>query len=250
MMPNIPEEVFIDAIDQTVKANSHYIPPTGRGALYLRPLLFGSGAQLGVAPSSDYIFCVFASPVGNYFKGGLKCIDLLVTEAHRAAPRGSGGIKAIGNYAPAFKAQKSAKEDGFAEVLFLDARSDKYIEEAGASNVFVYGKDDVLYTPELGSILPGVTRKSVIELAEEKGIKVKETKVSIDLVMEAKELFCTGTGASISPVGSVTYNGKKRTFNNGEVGAISKSIYNTLSDIQFERIPDKHGWIHHPWDKK
>lgn len=250
LMPPVAEEVFIDAINKVVKSNSNYIPPTGQGALYLRPLLFGSGPQLGVAPSNEYTFCIFASPVGNYFKGGLTTIDLLVTDIHRAAPRGSGFVKAAGNYAPAFQAQKAAKEQKYSEVLFLDAKEDKYIEEAGASNIFVLGRDGVLYTPELGSILDGVTRKSLIQIAKDKGVTVKETKVSIDLAMDAKEVFCSGTGASIAPVGSITYKGRKAIFNNQQVGPLTKDLYTTILDIQFERIPDTYGWIHHPWDAK
>eukprot|EP01114_Cavostelium_apophysatum_P011047 TRINITY_DN2521_c0_g1_i1.p1 TRINITY_DN2521_c0_g1~~TRINITY_DN2521_c0_g1_i1.p1 ORF type:complete len:365 (+),score=75.61 TRINITY_DN2521_c0_g1_i1:94-1188(+) len=246
MMSTVPEPLFISAVNEVVRANAHWIPPTGKGALYLRPLLFGSGAQLGVAPSAEYTFCIFVSPVGNYFKGGkAKPIDLLVTPRHRAAPRGSGDVKAIGNYAPAFRAQQEAKKEGYAEVLFLDARNDKYVEEAGASNFFII-HNNVMYTPELGSILPGVTRQSIMQLAKEKGIKVVEEKVAIDKVLEASEVFCTGTGASISPVGSVTFNGKKVVYNKGEVGKVSQDIYNTLLDVQFERVPDTRGWLHYP----
>jgi len=250
LMSKVPEDVFLYAIDEIVKANSHWIPPSGRGALYLRPLLFGSGAQLGVAPSKEYTFTIYASPVGRYFKGKLKGIDLLVTDVHRAAPRGSGSVKAIGNYVPAFQTQKGAKEQGYSEVLFLDAKEDKYVEEAGASNFFVVGKDEKLYTAELNSILAGVTRSSIIQLAKDRGMKVVEGKISIEQVLDAKETFCSGTGASVTPVASITYKGNKVVYGNGEVGKITQEFYNTILDIQNERIPDKHNWLYYPYGDK
>lgn len=250
LMPEVPADMFLEAMSEVVKKNSHWIPPSGKGALYLRPTLFGSGPGLGVRPSKEYTFSIFASPVGNYFKGGKASpINLLVTEAHRSAPRGSGEVKAIGNYAPAFAAQKKAKEEGFSEVLFLDAKYDKYIEEAGASNIFCF-KGETLYTPELGSILAGITRLSVIELAKARNMKVVEGKIDIEKVMEADDVFCTGTGASITPVGSITYNSKKRVYNNGGVGKTAQYFYDTLLGIQFERTSDKFGWLFDPYSKK
>jgi len=250
LMPEVPSDVFLDGLSDVVRKNSHWIPPSGKGALYLRPTLFGSGAGLGVRPSKEYTFSIFVSPVGNYFKGGKASpINLFVTDAHRAAPRGSGDVKAIGNYAPAFAAQKKAKEDGFSEVLFLDAKYDKYIEEAGASNIFCF-KGDTLYTPELGSILAGITRLSVIQLAKANNIKVVEEKLDIEKVMTADEVFCTGTGASITPVGSITFKSKKKVYNNGEVGKIAQHFYDTLLGIQFERTPDKYNWLYDPFAKK
>jgi branched-chain amino acid aminotransferase len=214
----------------------------------LRPLLFGSGAQLGVAASHSYTFCIFASPVGPYFKGGLKGIDLLVSDWHRAARKGSGSTKAIGNYAPVFKAQKEAKLNGFTEALFLDGAQDRYVEEAGASNFFALMKDGTLHTPELtGSILPGVTRESVINLARKLGVRVSERKLPIEEVFQAKEAFCTGTGAVITPVASVTQDGKKVVFGDGQVGALTKELYHILTGIQTERVPDEFGWLHDPY---
>jgi len=249
LLSHVPEQVFMHGINEVVKANSHWVPPTGKGALYLRPLLFGSGQGLGVAPAVEYIFTIFVSPVGNYFKGGKTSpINLQVTSTHRAAPRGSGDVKAIGNYAPAFKVQKEAKETGYAEVLFLDGKHDRYVEEAGASNIFCVGKDGVLYTPELGTILAGVTRKSVMELAKDKGMKVVEEKLDLEKILNASEVFCTGTGASISPVGSITHGSRKVVFNNGQVGKVSQEFYDNLVSIQFERMPDKFGWLHDPYN--
>jgi len=162
-MAVVPEEMFLDAVHQVIHENERWIPPTGRGELYIRPLIFGSGAILGVA---QYTFLVYAVPVGPYFKGGMNPISLKVSnEFHRAAPGGSGGVKAIGNYAPGMMPSKNAKAEGYAEIIYLDAVHHRYVEEVGAANFFCV-KDNVLYTPELtGTILPGITRLSTIELA-------------------------------------------------------------------------------------
>jgi branched-chain amino acid aminotransferase len=215
--------------------------------LYLRPLLFGSGAALGVAPSSWYTFCVYASPVGNYFKGGQVAIDLVTSlKQHRSAPKGSGHVKAIGNYAPCFRAQYEAKAESFNEALFLDAKEDRFVEEAGASNFFVLSSDGVLRTPQMGSILPGVTRQSVIQLAREFGFTVQETPIDIFSLRGAKEAFCTGTGASITPIGSVTHKGERIVLGNGKVGELTAKLFKTLTDIQYERQADTHGWLYFP----
>jgi len=252
LMSEVPTDVFLHGVDSIVKANAHWVPPAEKGALYLRPLLFGSGAHLGVAPSTQYTFLIYASPVGSYFKAGkITPINLLATTtAHRAAPYGSGAVKAIGNYAPAFKAQKEAKEEGYNEVLFLDAKYDRFVEEAGASNFFCVTKDGVLRTPSLGTILEGVTRQSVLDLAKQNGIKFTIEKLDINQVMEAEEAFCTGTGASITPIGSITYRGKKKVFNNGEVGKVSLQMYTWLQDIQYERTHDALGWVHNPFKEE
>lgn len=252
LMSPIPEDVFMDGIKETVKANAHYVPPFGKGALYLRPIVFGSGPALGVAPSPVFTFVIYASPVGNYFKGGIRGINLITSEdVHRAAPKGAGSVKAAGNYAPCFQIQQASKKAGYDEVLFLDAKEDKYVEEAGASNFFCVTPDDTIHTPALrGTILPGVTRKSLIHLAREKGIKVNEGSVSIDTVCQAKEAFCSGTGASVTPVASVTYKGNKYLFNNGEVGKVTRDLYDTLVGIQTERVPDNYGWLYDPFADK
>eukprot|EP01102_Stenamoeba_stenopodia_P001441 TRINITY_DN11252_c0_g1_i3.p1 TRINITY_DN11252_c0_g1~~TRINITY_DN11252_c0_g1_i3.p1 ORF type:complete len:312 (-),score=44.20 TRINITY_DN11252_c0_g1_i3:103-1038(-) len=248
LMPPVPSDVFLDAINKIVVANSSWVPPLDKGALYLRPLLFGSGPQLGVAPSHKYTFCIFACPVGPYFKEGLKGIHLLVSEWHRAARKGSGGTKAVGNYAPCFKSQKEAKNKGYSEALYLDSAQERYVEEAGASNFFCVFPDNTVHTPELsGSILPGVTRESIISLARKKGLRVYERKLPIDDVMQAKEAFCTGTGAVITPVASVTWGAEKSIFNSGEVGPLTRDLYKTLTGIQTEKEPDDFGWLHDPF---
>ena len=190
-IPPVPEEMFLDAVKQAVLENLRWVPPMGKGALYVRPLLMGSGAILGVAPAPEYRFLVYVSPVGPYFKGGMKPIALKISdEFHRAAPGGSGGVKAIGNYAPGMVPSKMAKEEGYAEIIYLDAVHHRYIEEVGAANFFCV-KDGVISTPELtGTILPGVTRASVIEIAASRGYECREERVDVDDALDADECFC------------------------------------------------------------
>ena len=244
-MPPVPESIFIDAVEQVVQANIDYLPPMGRGAMYVRPLLMGSGPVLGVAPAPSYSFMVYVTPVGPYFKGGMKAIDLLISdEFHRAAPGGSGGVKAIGNYAPGMMPSRIAKSKGYAEVIYLDARTSTYIEEVGAANFFCV-KDNVLYTPELtGTILPGITRASIIALARHLGYDVHEEKVSSEFAMSADEAFCCGTAAVISPIGSITHEDRKVTYGDGRPGIMTTTLYDMLTGIQNEKEEDIFGWLH------
>jgi branched-chain amino acid aminotransferase len=244
-MPPVPESIFIDAVEQVVQANIDYLPPMGRGAMYVRPLLMGSGPVLGVAPAPSYSFMIYVTPVGPYFKGGMKAIDLLISdEFHRAAPGGSGGVKAIGNYAPGMMPSRIAKSKGYAEVIYLDARTSTYIEEVGAANFFCV-KDNVLYTPELtGTILPGITRASIIALARHLGYDVHEEKVSAEFAMTADEAFCCGTAAVISPIGSITHEDKKVTYGDGTPGIMTTTLYDMLTGIQNEKEEDIFGWLH------
>ena len=244
-MPPVPESIFIDAVEQVVQANIDWVPPMGRGAMYVRPLLMGSGPVLGVAPAPSYSFMVYVTPVGPYFKGGMRAINLLISdEFHRAAPGGSGGVKAIGNYAPGMMPSKLAKAQGYAEIIYLDAKTSTYIEEVGAANFFCV-KDSVLYTPELtGTILPGITRDSIIALARSMGYQVVEEKVSAEFAMSADEAFCCGTAAVISPIGSITHGDKKATYGDGTPGAITTTLYDKLTGIQNETEEDTFGWLH------
>ena len=244
-MPPVPESIFVDAVEQVVSANKHWVPPCGKGAMYVRPLLMGSGPVLGVAPAPSYTFLIYVTPVGPYFKGGMNAIDLIISENHhRAAPGGSGGVKAIGNYAPGMKPSKEAKAKGYAEVIYLDAETHTVIEEVGAANFFCV-KDKVLYTPELtGTILPGITRDSIIQLARHLGYKVVEEKVAADFVMEADEAFCCGTAAVISPIGSITHDGEKAVYGGGKPGPITVELYDALTGIQDETNEDVFGWLH------
>ena len=244
-MPPVPESIFIDAVEQVVAANLNWVPPMGKGALYVRPLLMGSGPVLGVAPAPSYTFLVYVTPVGPYFKGGVSAIDLLISEEyHRAAPGGSGGVKAIGNYAPGMMPSKKAKAAGFSEVIYLDAETHTCIEEVGAANFFCL-KDGILYTPELtGTILPGITRDSIIKLARNNGMEVVETKVTAEFAMNADEAFCCGTAAVISPIGSITKGESKAVFGNGSPGSVTTSLYNQITGIQNETVNDQFGWLH------
>jgi len=244
-MPEISENIFLDGVISIVKDNIDYIPSTDKGALYVRPIIFGSGEGLGVAPSSEYTFMVYCSPVGPYFKGGLSPIKLIVTnDYHRAPLKGTGGVKAVGNYVPGMLPSGQAKKQGYAEVIYLDAAEEKFIEEVGAANFFaIYGNK--LITPKLtGSILPGITRDSVLFLARNKlGMEIEERKISIDEALKADEVFCAGTAAIISPIGSIKYQNNEYKFSESNVGRITRQLYDILTGIQFGETDDEYGWI-------
>jgi len=244
-MPEIPKNIFLEAVKKVVNDNSDYIPSTKKGALYIRPIIFGSAEGLGVAPSTEYTFIVYCSPVGPYFKGGLAPIKLIVsTQYHRAPLKGTGGVKAIGNYVPGMLPSGNAKKNGFAEIIYLDAAEEKYVEEVGAANFFAI-IDGKLITPELtGSILPGITRDSIIRIAKEKlGMTVEERRISINEVMMAEEVFCAGTAAIISPIGSIKYGNKEHIFSKGEVGSVTRELHDILTGIQSGNDSDPFDWI-------
>jgi len=244
-MPPVSEEHFKKVVQDIVEANAKFVPPAGRGSLYIRPVLFGHGAILGVSPAPEVTFMVYACPVGPYFKDGITPIHLKVSdEFHRVCAGGTGNVKAIANYAPGMIPSKNAKQEGFSEVIYLDAREHRYVEEVGAANFFCV-KDGVIYTPVLssGTILPGVTRDSTIQIARDLGYKVEECKVDIEFAFTADEVFCSGTAAIISPVGKITHGDREGVFANNEVGVVTKKLYETLTGIQLGRLPDKHGWV-------
>lgn len=244
-MPGVPDDVFLRGVMDTVRANAEFVPPLGMGSLYLRPLLIGSGPILGLGPAPEYTFMVYCSPVGAYFKGGqLTPIDLLVEEEfHRAAPGGTGSAKAVGNYSPVLVSQLAAKKEGYSDVIYLDAVENKYIEEVSSCNMFVV-KGKSIATPALGgTILPGITRKSVIQLARDRGFEVEERPVSIEEAMAADEVFCTGTAVVVVPVGSITYKGEKKQYCGGEVSPVAQELYTALTDLQQEKAPDERGWV-------
>eukprot|EP00448_Togula_jolla_P022200 CAMPEP_0170582332 /NCGR_PEP_ID=MMETSP0224-20130122/7526_1 /TAXON_ID=285029 /ORGANISM="Togula jolla, Strain CCCM 725" /LENGTH=441 /DNA_ID=CAMNT_0010905547 /DNA_START=78 /DNA_END=1403 /DNA_ORIENTATION=+ len=247
MMPPMPEQLFMEIVGETVRANADWVPPAGVGALYLRPLLIGSGGALGVAPSKEYSFIVYAAPVTQYFKGG--GARMLVDRSHqRAAPLGAGNVKAAGNYAPCFQTQHQAKAAGFSDVIYLDVGGEN-IEEAAASNFFCVGSDGILRTPALGSILSGVTRDSIIRLAKDlasgdsliKGVEVGD--VSLDTALSSSEAFVTGTGAGISPLEHLSADGRSVDF--PAPGPISKLLQDSIRDIQVSNVPDSFNWL---WD--
>ena len=244
-MPEIPSSLFLDAVKKVVRDNTDYIPNTEQGALYVRPIIFGSGEGVGVAPSTEYSLIVYVTPVGPYFKGGLTPIKLVVTnDYHRAPLKGTGGVKAIGNYVPGMLPSGLAKENGYAEVIYLDAAEEKYIEEVGAANFFAVMNGKIV-TPELtGSILPGITRDSILHLAKNKmGLEVEERRISVDEALDADEVFCAGTAAIVAPIGSINYQGKEHIFSEGEIGEITNELYNDLTGIQFGTLNDEFGWM-------
>ncbi|KAG2430864.1 hypothetical protein HXX76_009838 [Chlamydomonas incerta] len=246
-MPAVPEDQFVEAVRATVENNLDYVPPMGKGSLYLRPLLMGTGPILGLGPAPGYTFAIFAAAVGAYFKGGqLSPIDLIVEERfHRAAPGGMGGTKAAGNYSPVLVTQLEAKKNGFADVVYLDAKTDTYLEEVSSCNIFVV-KGKTIKTPPLsGTILPGVTRRSIIELARSRGYDVQEAAVSVHEAMEADEIFTTGTAVVVSSVGSLTYRGNKKAYTApGQAGPVALEMYSALTDIQTEKADDKFSWVY------
>ncbi|XP_058080806.1 branched-chain amino acid aminotransferase 2, chloroplastic-like isoform X3 [Magnolia sinica] len=241
-MPSPSVEQFVDAVKQTVLANKRWVPPPGKGSLYVRPLLIGSGPVLGLAPAPEYTFLIYASPVGTYFKEGLSPINLFVDdEFHRATPGGTGGVKTISNYAPVLKAQALAKSKGFSDVLYLDSINKRNLEEASSCNVFIV-KNDVISTPTIeGTILPGITRKSIIEICPHYGYQIQERPVSVEELMDADEVFCTGTAVVIAPVGSIMYHGKRVEYRSG-VETVSQKLYSALTSIQMGLVEDKMGW--------
>jgi branched-chain amino acid aminotransferase len=245
-MPELDEGFFVESIRTLVKANREFIPPYGKGDLYIRPLIFGSSQMLGVNPADEYIFLVFMSPVGPYFKSGFGGIRLEIRDDfHRAALHGTGGVKAIGNYASSLLPRKYAKKNGFDEVIYLDAKTSTYIEEVGSSNVFMI-KNRILSTPHLsGSILPGVSRDSVLKIAPHRFDLIPlEREIRYEELFTADELFCTGTATVITPILAVSYMGEERAVGNGKPGKYSGMLYEELKGIQLGEKPDDFGWFH------
>ena len=244
-IPKMDPDFFIEAVTKTVKDNLDYIPPYGKGSLYVRPIVWGTAPAIGVRAVSDYTFVVFVSPVGSYFKDGIKPLNLKVeTNYHRAAARGIGNAKAIGNYSASLYPLTKAKKEGYDEVIYLDSVDGQRIEELGSANLFIC-KDGVIKTPKLsGSILDGVTRNSVCRIAKDVlGIKVEETDILLDELLEADEVFCTGTAVVVAPVGKVTYQNKVHHFSGGSIGPITNKCKETLTSIQREEITDPFGWV-------
>ena len=244
-IPKMDPDFFVEAVTKTVKDNLDYVPPYGKGSLYVRPIVWGTAPAIGVRAVSEYTFVVFVSPVGSYFKDGIKPLNLKVeTDYHRAAARGIGNAKAIGNYSASLYPLIKAKKEGYDEVIYLDSVDGQRIEELGSANLFIC-KDGVIKTPKLsGSILDGVTRNSVCRIAKDVlGIKVEETDIRLDELLEADEVFCTGTAVVVAPVGKVTYQNKVHHFSGGSIGPITNKCKETLTSIQREEITDPFGWV-------
>lgn len=246
-MPPYPVDKFVDAVVEVVKANLKYVPPYGTGAtLYLRPFMFGSAPVMGVKPSSEYQFRIFASPVGPYFKGGAKPITLKVSDFDRAAPNGTGHVKAGLNYAMSLHAIVTAHKEGYDENLYPDARTRTKVEETGGANFFFVTKDNKVVTPKSSSILPSITRRSLMYVAKEYlGLETEEREIMLDELKDFSECGLCGTAAVISPVGKIVDHGKEICFPSGmnEMGPVSKKLYETLTGIQFGKIEAPKGWI-------
>lgn len=246
-MPVFPKKRFVEAVLATIKANKKYVPPYGSGAtLYIRPYMFGSSAVIGVHPADEYQFRVFATPVGPYFQGGIKPIVVRVSDLDRAAPRGTGDIKAGLNYAMSLHNIVDAHKNGFAENIYLDPATHTYIEETGGANVLFVTRDGKLVTPKSESILPSITRRSLVHVAENiLHIPVEERKVAKDELASFSECGLCGTAAVISPVGAINDHGREIVFSGcrTEMGPVLKKLYDTLTGIQMGHLPAPKGWI-------
>ncbi|MCR5624690.1 MAG: branched-chain amino acid aminotransferase [Lachnospiraceae bacterium] len=246
-MPVIPTDKFIDAVVQTVKANADWVPPYGSGAtLYIRPYMFGKNPVIGVKPADEYEFRVFTTPVGPYFKGGAKPITITVSDFDRAAPRGTGNIKAGLNYAMSLHPIMEAHRNGFAENMYLDPATRTKVEETGGANFLFVTKDGTVVTPKSDSILPSITRRSLMTVAEEVlGMKVEHREVLFSELGDFAECGLCGTAAVISPVGKIVHKDGEICFPSGmeEMGPTIKKLYDTLTGIQMGRIEGPAGWV-------
>ena len=247
-MPVYPEDKFIEAVEKTVKANMAYVPPYGTGAtLYIRPYMFGSSPVIGVKPAQEYQFRVLTTPVGPYFKGGAKPITIRVSDFDRAAPCGTGNIKAGLNYAMSLHAIVDAHKQGFDENMYLDPKTRTKVEETGGANFIFVTKDGKVVTPKSDSILPSITRRSLIYVAKEYlGLEAEEREIYFDEVKDFAECGLCGTAAVISPVGKINDHGKEICFPSGmeKMGPVIQKLYDTLTGIQMGRIEAPKGWIH------
>ena len=241
-MPVFPEDRFVQAVIETVRANAAWVPPYGSGAsLYLRPFMFGSDAIIGVKPANEFQFRIFATPVGPYFKGGIKPLTLRICDYDRAAPRGTGHVKAGLNYAMSLYAIVDAHEQGFDENVYLDSGTRTYIEETGGANI-IFVKGNTLVTPKSGTILPSITRRSLMQVAKDYlGMEVEEREVPLTEIGDFTECGLCGTAAVISPVGKIVDHSKETVY--AGFGPTIQKLYDTLTGIQMGRIPAPEGWI-------
>lgn len=246
-MPEFPKERFLEAIDQVVAANENSVPPYGSGAsLYLRPYMFGINPVIGVKPADEYQFRVFATPVGPYFKGGVKPLTIKVSDFDRAAPCGTGNIKAGLNYAMSLHAIVTAHKEGYDENMYLDPKTRTKVEETGGANFLFVTKDNKVVTPKSDSILPSITRRSLIQVAQEYlGLEAEEREITLEEVKDMAECGLCGTAAVISPVGKIVDHGKEICLPSGmtQMGPVTQKLYDTLTGIQMGRIQAPEGWI-------
>ena len=246
-MPVFPEDKFVEAVIKTVKANEAYVPPFGSGAtLYIRPYMFGSNPVIGVKPADEYQFRILTTPVGPYFKGGVKPLTIRISDFDRAAPNGTGHIKAGLNYAMSLHAIVDAHKKGFDENMYLDPGTRTKVEETGGANFLFVTKDGKVVTPKSSSILPSITRRSLIHVAKEYlGLEAEEREVYVDELQDMAECGLCGTAAVISPVGKIVDHGKEICLPSGmtEMGPVTKKLYETLTGIQMGKIKAPEGWV-------
>ncbi len=245
-IPKIDPEFFINSVVMTVKDNADFVPPYGEGSLYIRPIVWGTSAALGVRAASEYTFIIYVSPVGSYFKENIKLLNLKIeTNFHRAAQKGIGNAKAIGNYSASLYPLSKAKKEGFDEVIYLDSIDGDKIEEIGSANLFIIN-NGILKTPKLsGSILDGVTRDSICKIGSNiLGLKVEETDIFLEDLFESEEVFCTGTAVGVTPIAKITYKNKCYDFNKSQIGPITKKLKKTLINLQRDEIKSPFDWIY------
>ena len=243
-IPEISKELFINAVKSIIIDNQDFIPSLEQGSLYIRPVIWGTGAMLGVKPATEYTFMIYVSPVGLYFSNGLKALNVLIDKNyHRTAKKGIGGAKAIGNYSASLFPMIKAQEKGFDEIIFLNSSNENIIDEARSANIFIV-KNKVVKTPALdGSILPGITRDSILKISEKiLNLEIQECDISINDILNADEVFFTGTAVIVAPVGYITYEGKLYNFNKNNNYQITMQLRNTIIGIQNETIEDPFGW--------
>ena len=249
-IPKIPVEDYIQAVEALVDVDRDWVPHSDGASLYIRPFIFANDVGLGVHASKHYIFCIICAPSGAYYAEGINPVRIYVEDEYiRAAPGLTGFTKCGGNYAASIKAGELAEERGFSQVLWLDGVEKKYVEEVGSMNIMFKVDGEIYTAPTVGTVLPGITRMSCIELLKKWGYKVHEERFTIDFIMNAaktgklEEVFGTGTAAVISPVGGLTYEGDSEVINNGEIGEVTQKLYDTLTGIQFGKQADDMGWI-------
>lgn len=248
MMPQFPTERFIEAVELAIKLNKRFIPPYESGAsLYIRPLMIGLGQQIGVRPSNEYLFMVFVTPVGPYFKEGFRPTNMAIMRGYdRAAPLGTGTYKIGGNYAASLRSGHLAHLQGYSAVIYLDAKHKEYIDECGPANFFGI-KGNTYITPKSSSILPSITNRSLMQIAEDMGMQVERRPISVDELASFDEAGACGTAAVISPIARIDDldTGRQYVYStDGKAGAISEKLYNKLRAIQYGDAPDPHGWVH------
>ncbi|MFA6716631.1 MAG: branched-chain amino acid aminotransferase [Victivallales bacterium] len=245
MMPEFPEEKFIAAVKTIVKDNIDYVPPYGTGgSLYIRPVIVGTTPQIGISAATEYELIILVVPVGPYYKSGIKPVKAMIHDGvDRAAPQGTGHIKVAGNYAASLYPNSLAKKAGCSVMLFLDSKTHQFIEEFGTSNFFAITRDGKYVTPDSPSILPSITNKSLMQIAEDLGITVERRQVAKTELGDFAEVGACGTAVVITPVGQIIHHDKVYTYDEQNIGPVSKKLYDHMTGIQYGEIPDKHNWM-------